>query len=155
MTELVATFKPKRIKDWLFFCRLLIIDGGKLNQTWSVIDGPFFPFSKDFPDQPDSGIWGYSGGQLVFGPDPDVRPSNEIYLVFRSVHWNFRVLCSQTQLQGKGVRAIPATPDDTVVWVMGSGLKPAAARHVEGRDRWRGPDAHISNVGFEGWDAGG
>ena len=56
MSVLVATIKPQSVKHWSFFCRLKIVDGGKGNQTWSVIDGPFFPFSKDFPGQPRAGI---------------------------------------------------------------------------------------------------
>src|SRR5262245_55507772 len=138
MTVLVATFKPKSCKDWSYYCRLRVDvapgsnDSGKFDGTWSLIDGPFFPFSKDHPSQNSSGVWFYGAGDIVFTDDS----LGEGYLALQSVHWNFRILCSHRELQGKGVCAFPPTPDDKVVWVMGPGVK--HPQHIETADRASG-----------------
>jgi hypothetical protein len=125
MSEIVATFKPKRCRDWSYYCRLKVILGGGwgdyLKGQWSVIGGTFFPFSRDFPNQARSGEWCYvsRAGALSFW---DVYPDSW-YATFRSVHWNWRVLCTHRELCGQGYISTPVTPNDVVVWVMGPGVK--------------------------------
>jgi hypothetical protein len=125
MSEIVATFKPKSCRDWSYYCRFRGIPGGGwgdyIKGKWSMIGGVCFPFSRDVPNQPSSEEWCYvsRAGALSF---LDVYPYSW-YATFRSVHWNWRVLCTQRELCGQGYIAYTVTPNDMVVWVMGSGVK--------------------------------
>jgi hypothetical protein len=122
MLLLVATIKPENIEtgDWSYYCRL------KLEETagkgrWSLINGPFFPFSKDAPEAR-SGDWEYRAGTLFFwadGNDP-----MRFVMTFDRLHWNFRVVCTQKELQGKGRRSSIAGGDaDRLRWVLGPGVR--------------------------------
>jgi len=68
---------------------------------------------------------GYKNGVLsVFGGE--VSRSGEPLMVFEGVPWNFRMVCSQTQTQGRGffcAEAKVSLPTNGLVWVMGPGLK--------------------------------
>src|SRR5262249_48245105 len=112
----VATFKPKTCRDWSYYCRLRMDvapgenDAGEFDGTWSVMGGPFFPFSKEYRDQQSSGVWCYGAdaGRIgFFAPDTEER-----YLLFWPVHWNFRVICAHRELQGIGETAHQASPND-------------------------------------------
>jgi hypothetical protein len=117
MLQLVASIKPKNSKpgDWTYYCRLKLEESNGKGR-WSVIDGPFLPFSKDAPDA-QSGDWEYSAGTLFFWADGDPM---QFVMTFDQLHWNFRVLCLQRKLQGKGRLSSRAGSDaDRLIWVMG------------------------------------
>jgi hypothetical protein len=129
MLLLVATIKPKNTKPgvWSHYCRLKLEEpNGK--GRWSVMSGPFLPFSKDAPDAR-SGDWEYNAGSLFFWADGDPM---QFVMTFDQLHWNFRVLCSQKDLTGKGKRSsLAGSDDDRLIWVMGPGLKKPPEGDVE------------------------
>jgi hypothetical protein len=69
MLLLIGTIKPKSLKagDWSYYCRLRLEETAGVGR-WSLIGGPFFPFSKDAPEAR-SGDWEYRAGTLFFWAD--------------------------------------------------------------------------------------
>jgi hypothetical protein len=129
MLLLVATIKPKGSKagDWSCYCRLKLEEAAGKGR-WSLINGPFFPFSKDAP-QARSGDWEYRAGTLFFWADGNPM---QFVMTFDRLHWNFRVLCSQKELQGKGRRSSIAGGDaDRLLWVLGPGVRRPPQGEVE------------------------
>src|SRR5262245_53691270 len=108
MTPIVATFKPKSIRDWSYYSCILLQGGNDPRDpqggVWKWLTGPFFPFSVQTP-QATAGTWEYAPTGVLFffapaqgdsGGDSELAP----VMMFWRVHWNFRVLCSQKALQG-------------------------------------------------------
>jgi hypothetical protein len=118
MSLVVACLKPTSCSDWSYYCQLELNTArtpysgpakGSLG-LWRYLRGPYFPFTHKWPDQKDHGEWYYEKGFLCFY---DLYPSS-CYAIFRSVHWNWRVLCTQRELTGKGENSYPATPADLI-----------------------------------------
>jgi hypothetical protein len=130
MTPIVATFKPKSVRDWSYYSCILLqgsADPHVRNEgVWKWLTGPFFPFSVEVPSAKGGKWWYVSTGVLIFFA-PFQRPGEsggqEPAMMFNRVHWNFRVLCSQKALQGTGSSRV--APDvaileaEKLTWLMG------------------------------------
>jgi hypothetical protein len=127
MTPIVATFKPKSVRDWSYYsCLLLQGSTDPKRGVWKWLRGPFFPFCLAAP-MAKKGTWSYapSGTLYFFTTTPEDDPDGDLIgvMMFAKVHWNFQILCSQRALQGKGAQKIAQGVQileaEKLIWLMG------------------------------------
>jgi hypothetical protein len=138
VTPIVLTMRPAASKDWSRYFRLVLIEESP-NETLSVHGHcttlkcnwrPWLQFKE-------RGDWAYRGdfGAILAINYCEEGSDSLQTIVLEKVHWNFRHLCTHTELAGSG----SLNPDHSrVIWVMGSGAKVPVNQS--------GTDAHLNDT---------
>jgi hypothetical protein len=109
MVPIVTALKPAGSRGWQLYFRIALIRTAS-SRSWKFIGGHWQPF----PEPLNEGGWDYKFGVMTL-----YRPDLTTVFSLFQVHWNFEVICTESQLTGKG-----NSTGGAVIWVMGTPPKP-------------------------------